>query len=67
MKFTKRTTFPVKIVPPPQPTNPFRDGIKKFLVAQRFISGYTDRGRMAREIGVSVHSIRTVASDLTWL
>jgi hypothetical protein len=56
---------PVKHVPPPShPTNPYKEGTKKFLVAQRLIAGERDRKKIAREVGVSVDTTYTVVSDL---
>jgi hypothetical protein len=55
----------VKRVPPPShPTNPYKEGTKKFLVAQRLIAGERDRKKIAREVGVSVDTTYTVVSDL---
>jgi hypothetical protein len=62
---TQRTSPPVKRVPSPShPTNPYKEGTKKFLVAQKFLSGEKDRKKVAREVGVSTHTIYTVSSDL---
>ena len=56
---------PLPTAPPQtQPTNPFKEGTKKFLVAQRLIAGEVDRGRVAREVGVSSQTIYNVVSDL---
>ena len=41
-----------------------REGTKKLLVAQRLIAGEVDRGKLAREVGVSNQTIYNVASDL---
>jgi hypothetical protein len=49
---------------PAGPSNPFKQGTKKFLIAQKLIAGEVDRSKMAREVGVSVFTIYNVASDL---
>jgi hypothetical protein len=46
------------------PSNPFKEGTKRFLVAQRLIEGEVDRSRLAREVGVSNQTIYNVATDL---
>lgn len=46
------------------PTNPFKEGTKKYLVAQRLIAGETDKKKIVRDIGVSIHTLYTFASDL---
>ncbi len=52
------------IPPPAHPTNPYKEGTKKFLVAQRLIAGERDRKKIAREVGVGVGTTYTVVSDL---
>jgi hypothetical protein len=48
-----------------QPSNPYKEGTKRFLVARRLIADELDRSKLAREVGVSNQTIYNVA--LTWL
>ena len=51
----------MKHVPSPaKPKNPYKEGTKRFLVAQRLLAG----GGKAKDIGVNVHTVYTVTSDL---
>jgi hypothetical protein len=50
--------------PATKPSNPFKEGTKKFLVAQRLIAGDTDKKRIVKDIGVNLHTLYSVASDL---
>ncbi|MCJ7633602.1 hypothetical protein MUP77_14590 [Candidatus Bathyarchaeota archaeon] len=47
-----------------EPINPYKQGSKQFLVAKALMSGELDRGKMARELGVSVNTIHNVTGEL---
>jgi biotin operon repressor len=49
---------------PQGPTNPYRAKTKMFAVADRLLSGETDQGKIARELGVSLKTVHNTASDL---
>jgi len=46
------------------PTNPYKEGTKKFLIAERLIAGEKDRDKIMRQLGVSQQTIYGVSSDL---
>jgi hypothetical protein len=60
----KNTSPPVRSAPAAGPTNPYQQGTKKFLVAQRLIAGEIDKAKTAKDIGVSMNTIYNVISDL---
>ncbi len=49
---------------PQEPTNPYRENTKMLIVADRLLSGETDQGKIARELGLSRKTVTSTASDL---
>lgn len=47
--------------------NPFKEGTKKFLVAERLLKEETDSNKIAKEVGVKKDTVYSVKSELRGL
>ena len=48
-----------------EPVNPYEEGTKSYLVAKALIAGEVNRGKVAREVGVSLNTIYNITRDLS--